>query len=239
MHENGNPSEDMDTSIEVKTSFSEVKENPPTIVPTIPKPVFMRLLMLFGGGGGCLLVGVVVSMVTGDMVMLAMSAILCVAFVVKGVLLKRKINSGQIYSVSGVCVGIVPKMLNRYRRIELINTDTGDDVHFILPKKVVFKIGHVYNCYFDHHIRNRPESINKAQGGFLNADMDLPTNGFLGFEDFGVYQEKPITVAIAATSAADTNVTETEATAVDSASNDTAVNPTQAPQNNENNEEVK
>ena len=28
---------------------------------------------------------------------------------------------------------------------------------------------------------------------FFNADMDLPTNGFLGFEDFGVYQEKPVT----------------------------------------------
>lgn len=209
--------------------------------PAIPKPVFMRLLMLFGGGVGCLLVGIVVSMVTGDMVMLAMSVILCVTFVVKGVLLKRKINTGQVYSVSGVCVGIAPKMLNRYRRIELVNTDTGDDVHFVLPKKIVFKIGHVYNCYFDHHISNRPVSVNKAQGGFLNADMDLPTNGFLGFEDFGVYQEKPVAITIAATSTemTDSNVTDskTEADANDSVLNDVAAIPIQTLRNIENKEE--
>jgi len=156
-----------------------------------PKPVFMRLLMLFGGGVGCLLVGIIVSMATGDLLLLAMSAILSVAFIAKGFLLKRKINIGQIFSVSGVCVSITPKMLGRYRRIELVDTATGEDVHFILPKKTVFKVGHVYTCYFDNPIESRPVSINNQKGGFINADLDLPTNGFLGFEDFGVYQEKP------------------------------------------------
>jgi|GEM_PF-3249741 len=109
----------------------------------------------------------------------------------QGFMLKRKINAGQIFSVSGVCVSLAPKMLRRYKRIELVDTATGDDVHFILPKKVVFKVGHVYNCYFDHPIGNRPVSINKPPGGFTSADLDLPTNGFLGSEDFGVYHEKP------------------------------------------------
>ena len=162
----------------------------------IPKPVFMRLLMLFGGGAGCLLVGIIVSLITGDLVLLAMSAILSIAFVAKGFLLKRKISTGQIYNVSGVCVSIAPKMLGRYRRIELVDTVTGGDVHFILPKKTVFKVGHVYTCYFDNQINNRPVSINNLKGGFLSADMDLPTNGFLGFEDFGIYQEKPVTVTL-------------------------------------------
>lgn len=156
-----------------------------------PKPVFMRLLMLFGGGVGCSLVGIIVSLVTGDLVLLAMSAILSIAFVTKGFLLRRKVNSGQIYSVSGVCVSIAPKILGRYSRIELVDAVTGGDVHFILPKKTVFKVGHVYACYFDNQISNRPVSINNPKGGFFNADMDLPTNGFLGFEDFGIYQEKP------------------------------------------------
>ena len=62
---------------------SNLLGEPAVNAPIIPKPVFMRLLMLFGGGIGCLLVGIVVSMVTGDLVMLAMSAILCVAFVAK------------------------------------------------------------------------------------------------------------------------------------------------------------
>jgi len=167
--------------------------NPHNITSAIPKPVFMRLLMLFGGGIGCLLVGIVVTMVTGDLVLLAMSAVLSIAFVAKGFLLKRKISSGQIFHVSGVCVSITPKILGRYRRMELVDTATGDEIHFILPKKVVFKIGHVYNCFFDNQISNRPVNINNAKGGFFSADMDLPTNGFLGFEDFGVYQEKPAT----------------------------------------------
>jgi len=169
-----------------------VEENPTNISPTIPKPVFMRLLILFGGGIGCLLVGIIALLATGDLGLLVMSGILCIAFVTKGFLLKRKIISGQIYRLSGVCVNIVPKLFGRYRRIELVDTSSGDDVHFILPKKVIFKIGHVYNCYFDNQINNRPVSINNSTGGFFNTDMDLPTNGFLGFEDFGVYQEKPM-----------------------------------------------
>jgi len=173
--------------------MQENNNTPPNVSPTIPKPVFMRLLMLFGGGVACMLVGVIVAIATGDLVLLAMSAILSVAFVTKGFLLKRKIKSGQIYSVSGVCISLTPKMLGRYRRIELVDVDTGADVHFILPKKVIFKVGHVYSCYFDNEIGNRPMSINNPKGRFMSADLDLPTNGFLGFEDFGVYQEKPST----------------------------------------------
>ena len=155
-----------------------------------PRPVFMRMLMLFGFAIGCLLVGVVVSTVTGDLVLLAMSAILSIAFATKGVLLKRKISTGKIYSVSGVCVSITPKILGRYRRIELVDIDTGDDVSFILPKKVTFKIGHAYTCWFDNQIGSSPLNINNS--------IDLPANGFLGFEDFGVYQEKPSVAAGAA-----------------------------------------
>ena len=125
------------------------EENETTrLPPAIPKPVFMRLLMLFGGGIGCLLVGTIVTIATGDLVLLAMSVILGVAFVTKGFLVKRKINQGQIYGVSGVCVSIAPKMLGRYKRIELVDTATGNEVHFVLPKKAAFKVGHVSSCLY-------------------------------------------------------------------------------------------
>jgi len=164
--------------------------------PTIPKPVFIRLLILFSGGVGCLLVGIIVTITTSDFILLVMSLILSVAFVAKGFLIKRKINQGQIYSVSGVCISLAPKMLGRYRRIELVDTITGSEVFFILPKKTLFKVGHVYTCYFDTPIINHSESITTSKGGFFNAELDLPTNGFLGFEDFGIYQEKPITAPV-------------------------------------------
>jgi len=169
---------------------SETTEKSPRAFSEIPKPVFLRLLMLSGGGIGCLLVGIVVAIVTGDMILFALSVIIGAAFITMGFQLKRKINAGSLYSVSGVCVSIVPKMLGRYSRIELLNTDTGGDINFVLPKKTVFKVGHVYTCYFDNNICNRPDDFNTSKGGFFNADMGLPTNGFLGFENFGIYQEK-------------------------------------------------
>ena len=172
-------------------SVKESARYPPNTSITMPKPVFIRLLMLFGGGVGCLLIGIIVTIATGDLVLLVMSAILGITFIAKGFLLKRKVKAGQIYSVSGVCTSLAPKMLGRYMRIELVDITTGDDVHFVLPKKVVFKVGHVYTCYFDNQISSRPESINAQQGSFLNTELDLPTNGFLGFEDSGIYQEKP------------------------------------------------
>jgi len=181
-----------------ETAKSAIEETNETtrLPPTMPKPVFIRLLILFCGGIGCLLVGIIVTITTRDFILLVMSAILSIAFVTKGFLIKRKINQGQIYSVSGVCISLAPKMLGRYRRIELMDTITGNDVFFILPKKTVFKVGHVYTCYFDTPIINHSGSITTSKGGFFSTELDLPTNGFLGFEDFGIYQEKPITAPV-------------------------------------------
>jgi len=178
----------------------------------MPKPVFIRLLMLFGGGAGCLLVGIIVTLATGDLVLLAMSVILGAAFITKGFLLKRKINAGQMHSVSGVCVNISPKIFGRYRRIELVDTVTGGDISFVLPKKVEFKVGHVYTCYFHNPIRNSPESTDIPQIGFLSTELDLPTNGFLGFEDSGIYQEKPALTTPSSATNEDTRNSENERT---------------------------
>jgi len=173
----------------------------------IPKPVFARLLMLFGGGVGCLIVGVIVSLTLEDMVLFALSAILCVAFVAKGFLLRKKIHKGKVFAVNGVCVSITPKMFGRYRCIELVNTDTGDDARFVLPKKIVFKLGHVYTCYFDHQLKHiEPYNGKSGEEGekesSFAAEFDLPTNGFLGYENFGLYQEKPVAATAVASAKA-------------------------------------
>jgi len=179
---------------EMAAEMSETTEVP-TI--TIPKPIFKRLLILFVGGAGCLFVGIVVSVATDDLVMLWLSAILGVSFIAKGFFLRSKIRKGLIFEVLGVCVSVAPKFFGRYRRIELVDVDNGGSAYFILPKKVVFKIGHVYTCYFDNPINNQPMVRNSDNGSktpkgrFFNDGLDLPTNGFLGFEDFGVYQERP------------------------------------------------
>ena len=171
-----------------------MQENEENTRPPMPKPVLMRLFMLFGGGVGCLIVGIFMSKMMGDWVLLAMSVILFISFLAKGFLLKRKINSTQIYKISGVCVSSAPKMFGRYKRIDLVDTQTGGEVSFIMPKKVVFKIGHVYTCYFENNFNDRLEDENNFEGGFFSMSVDLPTNGFLGYENLGVYQEKPATV---------------------------------------------
>lgn len=175
--------------------MQEIKKVTIETKPTVPKPVFVRLLLLFSGGAGCLLVGIIVSVTMRDPITLGMSVILSIAFLTKGILLKRKINADVIFRVSGVCVSIVPKILGRYRLIELIDPDSGGDAHLVLPKKIVFKIGHVYNCYFDNpHIKQQYRDHIPQDGSnsrFFIAEKDFPTTGFLGFEDLGIYQENP------------------------------------------------
>ena len=161
--------------------------------PPVPKPVFMRLLLLFGGGIASLFIGAIVAWVMGDFITLVMSIIICLALFISGVSLKRKISKGEIYSVSGVCIGSTPKMFGRYKRTLLVIVETGDEVAIVLPKKTEFKIGHRYTCYFTSPINSRHEDKENPQGGFFGAEMDFPTNGFVGREDFGVYHEKPTT----------------------------------------------
>ena len=160
--------------------------------PPIPRPVFLRLLMLFGGGICCLFIGAIVAWTMRDATTLGMSGIICAALIIAGVSLKRKISRGEIFSLSGVCISITPKMFGRYRRNTFVIVETGEEISIVLPKKIEYKIGHSYTTYFTSPIKQSHQTDNETpQGGFFTADMDFPTNGFIGREDFGIYSEKP------------------------------------------------
>ena len=160
--------------------------------PPIPKPVFFRLLLLFGGGICCLFIGVIMAWVMRDTTTLGMSVIICAALVIAGVSLKRKISRGEIYSLSGVCIGSTPKMFGRYKRTTFVILESGEEVSIVLPKKTEYKIGHSYITYFSAPIKRSHQTDKKTpQGGFFVADMDFPTNGYIGREDLGIYTEKP------------------------------------------------
>ena len=164
----------------------------------LPKPIFMRLLLLFSGAVGCLFVGVVTGVAISDGLTLVLSIILSVTFAGKGIMLIRKLRNCQVYHATGVCISNTPKIMGRYRQVKLVDIITGREVAFILPRKIMFKIGHHYICYFDHPL-SRPNGVSTSSleramdGGFFYVTFDLPTPGFLGFEDLGLYQEKVIT----------------------------------------------
>ena len=112
----------------------------PDVQPPIPKPVFLRLLFLFGGGIGCLFIGANVAWVMGDIIALAMSAIIGAALITAGLLLRRKISKGEIYAISGVCTSSIPKMFGRYSRTTFVVVETGEEVAIVLPKKTGFRV---------------------------------------------------------------------------------------------------
>lgn len=156
--------------------------------PVIPRPIFIRLLVCFAAGPGFLLVGTFAAVALRDISLFVGAAVIGIVFVCSGVILKRKVRDGKIYSVSGVCLDITPRFYGRYSRIEMVEVDTGENISFTLPRKVAFKRGHFYTCYFDHRfyaLRDNSDTNPKAS---INESLDLPTSGFLGYEHQGLYQ---------------------------------------------------
>jgi len=93
----------------------------------------------------------------------------------------------------------------------LVDVQTDEEFHIILPKKTVFKVGHSYTCYFDTPINAKNPTVATTPNTTTNAtnawleDMDLPTNGFIGYEDFGIYREAPVTTSKSGEVANDTD----------------------------------
>jgi len=153
--------------------------------PVIPRPIFMRLLVCFVAGSGFLLVGTFAAFALNDISLFVGAAVIGIVFICSGLILRKKVRDRKIYAVSGVCLDVTPKMYGRYSLIELIDVETGEGIYFTLPRKIAFKRGHCYTCYFDH-----PLHVPKDNIAVINESPDWPTSGFLGYEHFGLYREK-------------------------------------------------
>ena len=171
-------------------------KEPPQV--PLPRPVIMRINLLFAGSIACLVVGGIASSIFNDRMLLFLALIVAVGTATKAYLLRRKVLIGGIYSVSGVCISITPRIMRRYMKNTLVDVQTDEEFHIILPKKTVFKVGHSYTCYFDTPINAKNPTVATTPNATANAwleDMDLPTNGFIGYEDFGIYREAPVTTS--------------------------------------------
>jgi len=93
----------------VVTEVPATNQNKKNKITTMPKPVFIRMLMLFCGGVGCLFVGIIVSFATGDSILMAMSAIIFATFITKGLCLEIKSDAGSYILFPGSAQVLHPK----------------------------------------------------------------------------------------------------------------------------------
>jgi len=153
----------------------------------VPPPVFKRVILLWASGVGVLILGMALSIGMRDPIQMALSAVLGVWLISYGVLLWRRVTgrskSGGLYVYRGICVEHVPKIRGHYIENSFYNTEggiNGTEWKIVMPRKVQFKIGHEYICYFDKNIM--------AQQG-TELWTDKPTEGFLAKEDLGIYTD--------------------------------------------------
>jgi len=184
------PPDSPSSNIEPITDVAVIKDEQdssvePEIVskPRIPSPVFKKVLLLCGCGALMMIVGLALGISMGDLPLIGLSAIIGMCFIAKGVLLWWRIIGNGLFIYRGICISRKPKFYGRYIVNTFYSTEGGIDGNewkIVMPKSLVFKIGHDYNCYFE-------KDIIKQQGSDYWEDM--PTDGYLACEDLGIYND--------------------------------------------------
>jgi len=143
-----------------------------------PRVLLQKLFITSLLGAGCLAVGAVYYFAARDTVFLALSGALFVGCVYRCYSLYRLI-AGKHYCVTeGVCTGITPKPLRRYRSVRLMNAE-GLETTLLLDKRTRVKIGFHYRIYFKQDPRPR--------FGSEYLDTALSGDCFLGMEELGEF----------------------------------------------------
>ncbi len=122
----------------------------------------------------CLLIGTVGFLYYGDQVMLILSAAVCALGVFKAWTAFRIIATEDYDTVEGICIGIKPKPLRRYRQIQIID-DEGNESTLYLGKRLKLQIGCRYRFFFKRGDRQIT--------GSDHLDTLLALNLFLGYEE--------------------------------------------------------
>lgn len=143
-----------------------------------PRTLLQKLFITLLLGAGCLAVGAGYYIATRDTVLLVLSVALFVGCLYRGGSLYRMIVSKNYYVAEGVCIGITPKPMRRYRSVRLMDAD-GLETTLLLDKRTRVKIGCQYRIYF-----KRDQRL-----GLGNEYPDTALSGdcFLGIEELGEF----------------------------------------------------
>lgn len=141
-----------------------------------PAPLRNRLLLTALLGVVCLLIGLAMFLFAKDRVMLLLSAVVFIFSFYRAWSIYRVISRQEYEAVEGTCVGIVPKPLRKYRKIQIMD-DEGNESTLLLGKHSKIKIGFRYRFYF--------KKTQRLTLGSEYFDSALSSDCFLGYEERG------------------------------------------------------
>ena len=147
-------------------------------IKTAPAPLQRKLLLTVLIGALCLIVGIAVFLFARDVMMLALSAAVCIGAILKGFSLFRVISKEQYEIIEGTCVAVSQNPIRKCRKIR-ITDDNGNESSLLLNKQDKIKIGYRYRFYF--------KDTDRLTLGNSYLDSALSSDCFMGFEELGEF----------------------------------------------------
>lgn len=144
----------------------------------VPVPLRRKFYMTGLLGLICLLIGIAVYFFSKDRTMLLLSGIVCILCISRAYCIFRIITDEQYETFQGICVGIVPKPLRKYRKVRIMD-DEGNESSLLLNKQSKVKIGYRYRFYF--------KKTQRLTLGSEYIDSSLSSDCFLGYEELGEF----------------------------------------------------
>ena len=140
---------------------------------SFPSPLKRKMILTALVGIGCLLVGIAFTIIAKDTMMLLLSIAVCAFSFYKAFAMFRIASKKDYEIVEGTCTAIVPKLLNKFRKIK-ITDDEGNETTLLLAKQSKITIGERYKFYF--------KKTTRVTLGNEYFDSALSSDCFLGYE---------------------------------------------------------
>jgi len=145
----------------------------------IPGPIRVQMIKFFAIGILALTIGAILSIVMRDIFSLFIAVTVGVVAILRSLYLNHIGKKKSYYEFDGVCLTAIPKMLRSMRKYEFSHVYSNEEVSLILSKKIEFKVGYRYRFYLTR-------AMTKEE-----LDMNVPTSGYLGHENIGIYEPEP------------------------------------------------
>ena len=140
---------------------------------SFPSPLKRKMILTALVCIGCLLVGIAFTAIAKDTMMLLLSIAVCAFSFYKAFAMFRIASKKDYEIVEGTCTAIVPKLLNKFRKIK-ITDDEGNETTLLLAKQSKIAIGERYKFYF--------KKTTRVTLGNEYFDSALSSDCFLGYE---------------------------------------------------------
>ncbi len=132
-----------------------------------------KVLLTMLVGMGCLLIGTALCIFSKDTIILFLSLAVFGISSFRAFTIYRLISKKEYEVIEGICVGIIPKLLGRYRKIKIMDNDANEST-LLLNKQSKIRIGGKYRFYF--------KKTTRLTLGNEYFDTAMASDCFLGYE---------------------------------------------------------